>query len=111
MVFILYINSIYFGGHVLIAKDDRRIFQRMAIEADVVITKGATTLKGVCKDLSSTGMSIQLNGGVLSPGDKVEILLDTHNDSFPPLNAEADILRIQEQDEKQIIAVEFTSVK
>ena len=94
----------------LIAKDDRRIFQRMAIETSVLVTKGDIKLQGICKDLSSTGMSIQLIDGTLKADDQIEILVDTHNSSFSPLNAEAIILRIQEDNGVQIVAVEFTSV-
>lgn len=95
----------------LIAKDERRIFQRMAIEAGVSVIKGDIELQGICKDLSSTGMSIQLSEGTLKAGDNIEILLDTHNENFPPLHADAVILRVQENEGIQIVAVEFTSVK
>ncbi len=95
----------------LIANDDRRIFRRMAIEAGVTVTKGDIELQGTCKDLSSTGMSIQLIDGVLKAGDQIDVLLDTQDSRFPPLNAEAVVLRLHEQDGIYIAAVEFTTVK
>ena len=95
----------------LITQDDRRAFHRMAIEADVKITKNSQNLKGICKDLSSTGMSIQLTDLSLQAEDEIEIQLDTKNSSFPPLIADAKVLRISEVDGCYIAAIEFTQVK
>ena len=95
----------------LITNDERRIFRRMAIEAPVTITLGDSKLQGTCKDLSSTGMSIQLIKADLNPGDQIQVLLDTHDSRFPPLDVEAEVLRAQEQDGIYIVATEFLTVK
>ena len=95
----------------LITQDDRRAFRRMAIEADVKITKDSQNLKGICKDLSSTGMSIQLTDLSLQAEDEISIRLDTKNSSFPPLIADAKVLRVSEVDGCYIAAIEFTQVK
>jgi hypothetical protein len=96
---------------VLITQDDRRAFHRMAIETGVKVTKGESELQGICKDLSSTGMSIQLTDKSLKAGDQIEVLLDTDHPSFPPLNAQAVVLRLLEQDGHYLAAIEFTTVK
>lgn len=95
----------------LITQDDRRVFRRMAIETGVKIMKGDNEILGICKDLSSTGMSIQLIGHSLKAGDKIEVLLDTDDSRFPPLNAQAVVLRLREQDGHYVAAIEFTAVK
>lgn len=95
----------------LITQDDRRDFRRMAIEADVKITKNSQNLKGICKDLSSTGMSIQLTDLSLQAEDEIEIQLDTKNSSFPPLIADAKVLRVSEVDNYYIVAIEFIKEK
>lgn len=95
----------------LITKDDRRVFRRMSIETGVKITKGDTELLGICKDLSSTGMSIQLTEKSLKAGDQIEVLLDTDDSRFPPLNAQAVVLRLLEQDGYYLAAIEFTTVE
>jgi hypothetical protein len=96
---------------VLITKDDRRIFRRMAIEIGVKITINGTELHGICKDLSSTGMSIQLMEESLKAGDEIEVLLDTEDSRFPPLNAEAVVLRLRKLDDSYIAAIEFITLK
>jgi len=95
----------------LLTKDERRVFHRMAIDANVQITNGDTKLQGVCKDLSSAGMSIQLTEGNVKKGDEIEVLLDTNDERFPPLHVEAEVLRLQENDGISTMAIEFTAVK
>lgn len=95
----------------MLTNDERRIFHRMAIEADVQITDGDTKLQGICKDLCSAGMSIQLTEGHFKKGDEIEVLLDTNDDRFPPLHVEAEVLRMQDIDGVSTMAIEFTAVK
>lgn len=95
----------------LITNDERRVFRRMAIEATVAVTLGDTELQGICKDLSSTGMSIQLNQANLNPGDQIQVRLDTEDSRFPPLDVEAKVLRVREQDGTFIVATEFLTIK
>jgi len=96
---------------VLITNDERRDFRRMAIEAAATITIGDTQLQGTCKDLSSTGMLVELNEAYLNPEDIVQIVLSTHDSRFPPLDVEARIVRVSEEDGMFIVATEFLKVK
>ena len=95
----------------LITNDERRDFRRMAIEAAAKITIGNTQLQGTCKDLSSTGMLVELNEAYLNPGDRVKIVLSTHDSRFPPLDVEARIVRVNEEGGVFIVATEFLTVK
>lgn len=95
----------------LTAKNDRRVFRRMEIEAGVKIMKGDTELQGVCKDLSSTGMSIELTQSQLKEGDQIQVMLATQDSRFPPLNADATVLRTSEQNGDFIVSVQFLTVK
>jgi c-di-GMP-binding flagellar brake protein YcgR len=96
---------------VLITNDERRVFRRMAIEAAVTITRGNTQLQGTCKDLSSTGMLLQLHEANLNPDDQIQILLSTHDSRFPPLDVEARVVRVTKEDHMFIVATEFLTVK
>ena len=95
----------------LTAKNDRRVFRRMEIEAGVKIIKGDIELQGICNDLSGTGMSIQLPRADLKAGDQIQVMLDTQDSRFPPLNADAKILRASEQNGNFTVSVEFVTVK
>lgn len=95
----------------LITQDDRRAFRRMAVEADVKITKNDQNLNGICKDLSSTGMSVQMADLSLQADDEILIELDTKHSGFPPLIADAKVVRVLEGDACYVAAIEFIQVK
>lgn len=89
---------------------EKRDFRRMTIEAPVTITYGDRQIQGVCKDLSGTGMLIHISEPILSAGAKIRVLLDTSDSRFPSLNAEADVVRVSEEDDEYVIATVFTTM-
>ena len=93
------------------AQDDKRSFQRMELDLPIEITKGTLVIQGICKDLSSTGMLISFNDTNLQGGDAVHIKLDTADERFPPLDADATLLRVDEQDVGFSAAVEFINIE
>ncbi|WP_413699306.1 PilZ domain-containing protein [Psychromonas sp. KJ10-10] len=92
-------------------QNDKRSFHRMELELPIEITKGSVVVKGICKDLSSTGMLITFNDASLQEGDQVHIKLDTEDERFPPLDADATLLRVDAQDIGFSVAVNFLSLK
>ncbi len=92
------------------AQDDKRSFKRMVLDIPVTITKDTLTVDGVCKDLSSTGMSLTFTDTNLQTGDVVHIQLATEHERFPPLDVDATLLRIDDAEQGFIAAVEFISV-
>lgn len=106
------IHSIVFsGGNMLITNDERRVFSRMAIEAAVTITLGDMQTQGTCKDLSSSGMLIELLDANVNPEDKINVVLTTQDSRFPPLDVEARVLRVKKEDGVYMVATEFITVK
>ena len=93
------------------AQNDKRTFQRMELELPIEISKGSMIVRGVCKDLSSTGMLITFNESKLQAGDEVHIKLDTADERFPPLDADATLLRVDEQEIGFSAAVQFINIK
>jgi len=92
-------------------QDDKRSFKRMELDVPIEITKGTLVVKGICKDLSSTGMSISFNNAELQNGDEVQIQLATSDERFPPLDAQATLLRVDQENEGFVAAVQFNSMK
>lgn len=87
---------------------EQRSFHRMAINLPIVIQKDGEVYKGLCLDLSSTGMRISFDKAGLHTGDQVDISLNTDNERFAPLKAVAKLLRVSEGDDGGFIAaVEF----
>ncbi len=93
------------------AQDDKRSFRRMELDVPIEISKGSLVVKGICKDLSSTGMLISFNDSNLQGGDAVHIKLDTEDERFPPLDADATLLRVDAQEIGFSAAVEFITMK
>jgi len=96
---------------VSIKNDERRIFRRMAIEAAVTVRLGDSELQGTCKNLSSSGMSIQLIEANLNPSDQIQVLLTIQDHYLPPLNIEAKVMRVQAMGGIYIVATEFLAIK
>jgi len=93
------------------AQDDKRSFHRMELDVPIEITKGTLVIKGICKDLSSTGMLINFNDNNLQGGDAVHIQLDTDDERFPPLDADATLLRVDALEVGFSAAVQFINMK
>jgi len=80
------------------SRDNKRSFQRVALNLPIVITKDGKTYEGICLDLSSTGMAITFTATDLLAEDKVHIQLNTEDERFPPLDAEAKLIRLKEEE-------------
>jgi hypothetical protein len=48
---------------------------------------------GFCKDLSHTGINF-VTGWALSEGQSIEVTLSTNNDTFEPMKASVEIIRV-----------------
>jgi len=94
------------------AQNDKRSFHRMELNLPIVISKNEKVYNGTCLDLSSTGMAIAFNTTELHAEDKVHIQLDTNDERFPPLDAEARLIRVDGlEDGSFTAAVEFVELK
>ncbi|PPC74045.1 PilZ domain-containing protein [Pokkaliibacter plantistimulans] len=75
----------------MIGHDDRRNFYRMMINAEVVLwmANRSAPLRGVCQDLSATGMGVIVSSP-LQPGEEIMVKLASQSNS---LEAEARVVR------------------
>lgn len=100
------------GINMYFAQNNKRSFHRMELNLPIVITKDGNVYNGTCLDLSSTGMRIEITSSELHSNDKVHIQLDTNDERFPPLDAEAKLIRVSADEEGKITAaVEFIALK
>lgn len=93
------------------AQNDQRSYHRMELDVPIEIKKGTVVVKGICKDLSGTGMLITFDDTALKTGDEVHIKLDTDDERFPPLDADATLLRVDAQEIGFSAAVQFINMK
>lgn len=77
-------------------EDDKRDFIRMKIDtpAEVIIHSKGKRLKGICRDLSGGGMSIETRIG-LHIGTELEVKLSSNYGENPMLRARAQVARVQ----------------
>ena len=99
------------GGYMFFAQDDKRSFRRMELDLPIEISKGSLVIKGMCKDLSGTGMLITFNDSNLQADDEVHIKLDTDDERFAALDVDAKLLRIDAQEVGFNAAVQFLAMK
>ena len=73
---------------------EKRDFIRMRVEADITVKLGnpPRELTGICRDLSGTGMLIELSEPV-AEGVEFFAALPSNNPNFPSLEANVRVLR------------------
>lgn len=86
----------------MFSRNDSRHFHRMLVNADVKIMindpEAARTIDGICRDLSASGMSVEIDEP-LEMGTLVRIRLASPNASVPPLDATAKVMRCSQENE------------
>lgn len=103
----------------MIGRDDKRGFRRMNVEAPVQITvvdaqqnplQPVVELMGTCKDLSATGMALEVPESI-EQDTFVEVVLKPTTPLTPSLQAFAKVARCGQQDDSSYaVGLEFISV-
>jgi hypothetical protein len=91
---------------------EKRDFIRMKIDAEVILETegGGMRYAAKCKDLSGTGMSIELQEP-LAIGAEFNTSLPSNNPSFPPFNTTVKVLRCEPLPSgAYLVGVEITTV-
>jgi len=95
---------------VLKANLERRSYHRMLIDSPVQVTDKEKNVTAICRDLSASGMSLDVPESYFSLNDSVSIFLPTGDSRVPPLQAEAKVTRVDSDGDVYQIGVEFTSL-
>jgi c-di-GMP-binding flagellar brake protein YcgR len=91
---------------VLIDKE-KRVFMRMMVNAPVTVIQGKHRIEGICRDLSASGMSIEINEGGFAEGSELEVSLATNSNLLPPFQAHARVVRAEAEGQAYRLGVEF----
>lgn len=91
---------------------EKRDFIRMKIDAEIILVdKDGKKRAGRCKDLSGTGMSMELDEPV-TVGEEMHTSLPSNNPAFPSFDTAVNILRCDALDSgKYLVGVEIVNVK
>lgn len=86
----------------MLNRGDNRHFYRMMVNADVKLMindpEAARVIDGICRDLSASGMSVEIDEP-LEMGGLVRVRLESANASVAPLDATAKVIRCSQESE------------
>ncbi|MGB3726749.1 MAG: PilZ domain-containing protein [Glaciecola sp.] len=99
----------------MLAYDDKRNFYRMMVnspcQVKMVDKPSSPAMSAVCRDISATGMSLELESAPLEMGILLEIVIDSNNDQIPSLVAKAKVVRSDEQSQDtRLVGVEISEM-
>ncbi|MFC3121646.1 PilZ domain-containing protein [Agaribacter flavus] len=100
----------------MLGYDDKRNFYRMMVnspcEVRLLDQPSVTSLSAVCRDISATGMSLELDLPSIELGASVAVTIESNSDQIPTLEAKAKVVRCEAgEDETCLIGVEITDMK
>ena len=83
----------------MLGYDDKRNFFRMMLnspcELRVEDDESTRTLQAMCKDISATGMSFEVEEQSVEPGTKVNVSIESTSSQIPSLSATAKVVRCE----------------
>lgn len=92
--------------------DEKRDFIRMKVDTQITLSldDNNTTVEGYCRDLSGTGMLIEVDREV-GEGTTCQTNLPSNNEAFPSLDAKIKVLRcIQLSENKYQLGTEILEI-
>lgn len=100
----------------MLGYDDKRNFYRMMVnspcEVSLLDNPSAPAISAVCRDISATGMSLEIEQASIDMGTLLDITIDSNNDQIPSLEAKAKVVRCDAQAENTcLVGVEISEMK
>lgn len=100
----------------MLGYDDKRNFFRMMVNSPCQIQvndeESSRTMQAVCKDISATGMSLEVDEPSIEIGTQVTVSIDSNSSQIPSLAAVASVVRcVPETDSSCIVGVEISEMK
>lgn len=100
----------------MLGYDDKRNFFRMMLNSpcELVVSddESTRTLQAVCKDISATGMSFEVEEESVELGTKVQVSIESTSSQIPSLSASAKVVRCGSNGENSCtIGVEILEMK
>ena len=80
--------------------DDKRNFYRMMVnspcQVSIIDSPSTSLTNAVCRDISATGLSIELQIQKVELGALIEVTIDSNNEELESLVAKAKVIRCDE---------------
>ncbi len=81
----------------MLGYDDKRNFFRMMVNSpcELVISddESTRTIQALCKDISATGMSFDVEEHAIAIGSEVQVSIESTNSQIPSLTAKTKVVR------------------
>lgn len=88
----------------MLAYDDKRNFYRMMVNSPcqikLVDQASSPTIAAICRDISATGMSLELEIASVEIGALMEVTIESNGDQIPSLIAKATVVRCDNEGDK-----------
>jgi len=99
----------------MLAYDDKRNFYRMIVnspcQVTVIDSPAAKPMDAVCRDISATGLSIELQSLKVELGSLLEITIESSNEELESLVAKAKVIRCDElSDQACLVGAEISEM-
>ena len=89
---------------------EKRDFHRMQVNSEIEITDSqGNSFKGVCRDLSATGMQLYVDREV-AVGEELQTVLPPSSDQFPPLEAVCEVIRCEAEGDGFLLGTNISEV-
>ena len=100
----------------MIGYDDKRNFFRMMVnsvcELNMIDDESTRSLQAVCKDISATGMSFEIEESSVELGTMINVYIESTNAQIPSLTADTKVVRGDSNDHNTCtIGVEIVEMK
>lgn len=89
---------------------EKRDFHRMQVNSEIEITDSqGNHFKGVCRDLSATGMQLYVDREI-APGEELQTVLHPSSDQFPPLETVCEVIRCEPEGDGFLLGTNISEV-
>ncbi len=100
----------------MLGYDDKRNFFRMMVnsvcELKIKGEESTRSTQAVCKDISASGMSFELDESSLELGTLINVYIESTNSQIPSLTADTKVVRCDSVDENSCtLGVEIIEMK
>ncbi|WP_421134385.1 PilZ domain-containing protein [Alteromonas sp. A079] len=100
----------------MLGYDDKRNFFRMMVNSpcqlEVTDDESSRTMQAMCKDISATGMSLEVDEPSIEIGTQVSVAIESSSSQIPSLAALATVVRCEpDTDSSCVVGVEITEMK
>ena len=100
----------------MLGYDDKRNFFRMMVnsvcELKIKGDESTRNVQAVCKDISASGMSFELDESAVELGTLVNVYIESTNSQIPSLTADTKVVRCDSVDENTCtVGVEIIEMK